>query len=249
MVLFTFESQYSANELGSALDFAYRGGVDVSGNVSVSYKEVLSSSKINAYILGGSGAEAAQAIDSFEGLMDFIRGGGDYSLDSPGSPIAYKLNYLKDNEPAKIALTEDFQVRECARVTQKVLVTLEAFEVEEANDAGDNLEIYGSVSAFADNEGVLFDRPSEQAVTVGQGKSWPTTGNIAEFVLEVTPEAGQTIVLNANLTDKDGFLDPDDHLGNENVSVSFETGWRRDIPILLTGAGSKVRVHLNLQPI
>ena len=162
----TFTTNYRI--VGSALDFAYRGGVDVSGNVSVSYKDVLSSSRINAYILGGSGADAAQAIDSFEGLMNFIRGGGDYSLDSPGSPIAYKLNYLKDNEPAKIALTEDFEVRECARVTQKVLVTLQAFEVEDANDAGDDLEIYGTVSAFADNEGVLFDRPSEQAVTVGE---------------------------------------------------------------------------------
>ena len=33
MVLFTFESQYSAEEMQAALDFAYSGGVDVKGDV------------------------------------------------------------------------------------------------------------------------------------------------------------------------------------------------------------------------
>ncbi len=249
MILFTFESEYSSTELGAALDFAYRGGVDVSGNVSVSYRDVLSSSKINAYILGGSGGEAAQAIDSFDALMNFIHGGGDYSPDSPGSPIAYKLNYLKNNEPAKIALTEDYAVRECSRVTQKVLVTLSNFEVETASDAGNNLEIFGSVSAYANNYGVLFNRDADHHVTIGGGETWPTSGGIAEFVLEVTPEPGQTITLNANLYDEDGFLNPSDSLGDESVVLSFETGWRRDVPILLTGANSKVRVNLNVQPI
>lgn len=248
-ILFTFESEYSATELGAALDFAYRGGVDVSGNVSVSYKEVLSRSKINAYILGGSGGEAAQAIDSFDALMEFIHSGGDYSNESPGSPIAYKLNYMRDNEPAKIALTEDFDVRECARVTQKVLVTLSNFEVEDAADEGNDIEIFGTVSASANNEGMLFDRASEHHVSLSEGETWPTTGAISEFVLEVTPEAGQMIALEANLFDKDGFLNPDDSLGHETVNVSFETGWRRDIPIYLTGSGSKVKVNLHLQPI
>lgn len=248
-ILFTFESQYSATELGAALDFAYRGGVDVSGNVSVSYKEVLSRSNINAYILGGSGGEAAQAIDSFEALMDFIHSGGDYSNQSPGSPIAYKLNYMRDNEPAKIALTEDFDVKDCTRVTQKVLVTLNNFEVEEAADSGDDLEIFGTVTASANNEGTLFDRASEHHVGVSEGQTWPMSGNISEFVLEVTPEEGQIISLHADLYDKDGFLNGDDTLGNETVNISFETGWRRDVPIYLTGSGSVVKVNLSLQPI
>jgi thiol-activated cytolysin len=38
MVLFTFESQYSAEEMSSALAFAYSGGVDVKGDVSVTYR-------------------------------------------------------------------------------------------------------------------------------------------------------------------------------------------------------------------
>ena len=35
LVLFAFESEYSALEVGAALDFVYHGGVDVSGDVSL----------------------------------------------------------------------------------------------------------------------------------------------------------------------------------------------------------------------
>jgi thiol-activated cytolysin len=91
MVVFTVESSYSDKEMKSALEFAYRGGTDVSGDVSLTYGEMLSSSKITAFIVGGSGEDAVQAIDSFEALSEYIKGGGSYSKDSPGAPIGYKL--------------------------------------------------------------------------------------------------------------------------------------------------------------
>src|SRR5262249_62422183 len=77
MVVFTFESEYSAQELGAALDFAYSGGVDVSGDVSVTYKDIISKSKVTAFILGGSGGEAGRTIDSCDALIDVINEGGD----------------------------------------------------------------------------------------------------------------------------------------------------------------------------
>src|SRR5205823_4971091 len=119
MVVFTFESSYSAEELGAALQFAYSGGVDVSGDVSVTYKDIISSSKITAFILGGSGAVAAQSITSYDDLMSFIKQGGNYSKDSPGAPIAYKLAYLRDNTPGRLSFTTDYDVKDCERVSQK----------------------------------------------------------------------------------------------------------------------------------
>jgi thiol-activated cytolysin len=77
MVVFTFESQYSSSELGAALDFAYQGGYDVKGDVSVTYKDIISSSKITAFILGGDGGAAAQTIDSYDALKQFIKDGGN----------------------------------------------------------------------------------------------------------------------------------------------------------------------------
>jgi len=88
MVLFTFESEYSSEEMNAALSFAYNGGVDVSGDVSVTYKDMISQSKITAFILGGDAGTAVQTIDSYDSLINFIKTGGNYSRTSPGAPIA-----------------------------------------------------------------------------------------------------------------------------------------------------------------
>jgi thiol-activated cytolysin len=250
-ILFSFESEYSSQEMGAALDFVYHGGVvDVSGNVSVSYQDMLSKSKITAYILGGSGGDAAMAIDSYEALLMFIHSGGDYSRTSPGAPIAYKLAYLADNSPARLSFTSDYTVRNCERISQKVLVRLKSIQVESAGgDAGDDLELYGHIWAHGAGDVTLFDRNEDNYVGIPQGQLWPAGGVIGEAILDVEPHAGATIVVGANLTDADGFLNPNDSIGNQSVSAPFETGWRRDVQVLLTGDDARVYITFELQPI
>jgi thiol-activated cytolysin len=249
MVLFTFESEYSAQEIGAALDFVYHGGVDVSGNVSVSYQEMLSKTKISAYILGGSGGDAAMAIDSYEALMAFIHAGGNYTRESPGAPIAYKLNYLGDNAPARLSFTEDYTVKTCERVSQQVLVKLKGIQVESAGgDSGDDLELFGRIWARGVDEKTLFGRGEGEAVTIPQGQLWPAGGIIGETILTVEPRPGAAIVVGADLTDSDGIF-PDDSIGNQSVSAPFETGWRREVQVLLTGDDARVIVTFELQPV
>ncbi len=251
-IMFTIESEYSAQEVGAALEFVYRGAADVSGDVSLTYKEILSNSKVTAYIIGGSGAEAAQAIDDYDALIDFIHSGGDYSHESPGAPIAYKLAYLRDNEPARFSFTDDYEVQECERVSQRILATLRTIRVIVADDAGDDLEIFGSISAGSTGQPytTMFSRGESQYVTIHEGSFWPTTGDISEAILHVSPQAGNNILLNANLTDEDDiFNGGNDHLGNVTVQVPFETGWRREVTTRLTGDGANVEVTFALRPI
>jgi thiol-activated cytolysin len=249
MVVFTFESQYSAQELGAALQFAYSGGVDVKGDVSVTYKDIISSSKITAFILGGSGGVAAQSIDNYDDLMAFIKQGGNYSKESPGAPIAYKLAYLKDNSPGRMSFTTDYDVKDCERVSQKIKVTLQAIRVENAGgDAGDDLEMYGTIWADGVDRQILFSRNSDNWVRVHSGEAFPQSGEISEQVLEVKPSPGGTIVLGAHLTDQDD-LSGDDDLGNEVVSAPFELGWRRNVDVTMTGDSARVIATFSLQPI
>jgi len=251
-VMFTVESEYSAQEVGAALDFVYRGTADVKGDVSLTYKEIISNSKITAYIIGGSGAEAAEAINDYDALIDFIQGGGDYSHDSPGAPIAYKLAYLSDNEPARFSFTDDYEVEECERVSQRVLATLRNIRVITAADAGDDLEVYGSIAAGSTGVAntVMWSRGSSQYVRIHENNFWPTSGDIGEMILHVSPQPGNSIFLNANLTDEDDLLNGgDDHLGNVTVAVPFETGWRRETTVRLTGDGANVEVTFALRPI
>lgn len=248
LVIFTFESTYSAEEMGAALDFAYSGGVDVSGNVSVSYKDIISNSKITAFILGGDAGTAAQSIDSYDSLMAFIKAGGNYSKESPGAPIAYKLNYLADNTPARMSETTDYDVKECTRVTQQVQVTLSAITVDDAGgDSGDDLELYGDITAQGNGDATnMFHKDTNNYVQIHQGA---TFGNpIGTAIINVNPAAGQTITLTAHLHDYDTFSGNDD-LGTEISINPFEAGWRKDVTVTLTGDSTRVRVTFSLAPI
>jgi len=252
MVLFTFESEYSATEMGAALEFAYSGGVDVKGDVSVTYKDMISKSKITAFILGGDAGTAVQTIDSYAGLIAFIKTGGNYTRESPGAPIAYKLNYLKDNSPARMSFTTDYEVKDCVRVSQKVRVTLNAVAVDDAGgDSGDDLELYGQiwVDSSAGGSAMMFNKNSDNFVRVREGQQFGAGQPLAEAVINVAPKSGQTIRLHANLRDVDDFLNADDDLGNETVSNPFDTGWRKESTVILTGDGSRVRVVFSLSPI
>ena len=248
MVVFTFESEYSSNEMGAALDFAYSGGVDVTGNVSVTYKDIISKSKITAFILGGDAGEAVKTIDSYEALIDFIKQGGNYSRQSPGAPIAYKLNYLKDNSPARMSFTTDYDVKECERVSQRLKVTLKAIAVDDdGGDGGGDLEIYGQAWAAGTSQVTMFDKSQGNAVVIKEGQSFGTGEGISETVIDVAPKAGESIRLGAHLRERDPFFNDD--LGTESVSVPFETGWRKDVTVTLTGSNARVRLVYGLQPI
>jgi len=248
LVLFTFESQYSSEEMSAALDFAYSGGVDVSGNVSISYKDMISQSKITAFILGGDAGTAVQTIDSYDALKNFIKTGGNYSRQSPGAPIAYKLSYLKDNTPARMSFTTDYEVKDCVRVSQQVKVTLRSIAVDDAGgDPGSDLELYGQITAEGTNLQSLFNKDGNNYVSIHEGSQYGGGAPIAETVINVEPHAGASIKLHANLTDSD--LIGDDKIGNETVVNLFEAGWRKDVTVTLTGSGARVRVVFGLEPI
>lgn len=249
LVVFTFESEYSATEMGAALDFAYSGGVDVSGDVSVTYKDIISKSKITAFILGGNAGEAVQTIDSYDALKEFIKSGGNYSRESPGAPIAYKLSYLKDNSPARMSFTTNYDLKECVRVSQKVKVTLKSIAVDDAGgDPGGELELYGQIWVEGDSTGMLFDKGSGSWVRINEGQAFGNGEVIGESVISVTPSNGSALRLRTNLRDADDFSG-DDTIGNETVLAPFETGWRKDVTLNLTGDGARVRVVIGLQPI
>jgi thiol-activated cytolysin len=251
VVVFTFESQYSAKELGSALDFAYSGGVDVSGDVSVTYEEMMSRSNINAYILGGSGGEAAKSLTGYDELMTFIQSGGDYSKDSPGAPIAYKLSYLKDNSPVRMSFTRDFQIRSCERVSQAVRVTLERFYVEDAG-GDDDVRIYGLIRARGENERTLLGKDRENAIRIDEGRSWPDNDIVGEVILEVEPQEGRVLEIDLDLIHRRNNWyggNDDKDLGWERVSLPFESGWRRQTSALMTGSDRRVVVDFSVQPI
>ena len=111
MVLYTVESNSSMTEVKAAFD-ASAGSTD--GTIDTEYQNIINSSRIEALIVGGSGSGAVQAINGPQDVYEFIAEGGNYSKDSPGFPLAYKLRFVKQGFPvAKVVLATEYQVRSC----------------------------------------------------------------------------------------------------------------------------------------
>jgi hypothetical protein len=192
---------------------------------------------------------AAQSIDSYEALMNFIHTGGDYSRESPGAPIAYKLSYLKDNSPGRFSFTTDYTMQTCERVSQRVKVTLKQIRVEDDGGDGGDLELYGTIWADSLQDGAtMFNRNSDNYVGIDSGAAWPSGSFISEAIIPVSPQPGQSIQLGAYLVDYDSWS-YDDQIGNEVVEAPYELGWRRDVNVLLTGDSARVIVTFGLEPI
>ena len=128
MVLYTVESESSITDVKGAIEAAIEAG-EKGGDfeLEVGYQSILESSNIKVLIIGGSGASAAQTIggDSLSKIYDFIAEGGNYSADSPGAPLAYKLSFVKDGFPAaNMVLATEYQVRNCDEAYPEYLAVI-----------------------------------------------------------------------------------------------------------------------------
>ena len=254
IVYFAVTSNFSSEELKAALDFGFStGAVDVDGSVSLTHSEVLSESQITAFILGGDGNVAVQAIQGAEGIAEFLQSGGTYSPESPGAPIAYKMAYLADNSPAGFALTTDYDVKECTRISQNIQLTLQnIYVVNDGGDTGNNLEVYGWIRGWDEQSNAypLMERGDDQWVTIATGQSWPQTGTIESQIIPVVPQSDHSFTISINLREHDGFLNGDDNLGDHEVVIDYEDGWRDDNFVYnLADGEQQVEVRLAFTPV
>jgi thiol-activated cytolysin len=252
-VIFTFESDLAKSELSAALDFVYKGGAEISGQTSLTHQEVLSHTHTTAFILGGDAGEAAQvAIGDYNQLKTFIAHGGNYTKDSPGAAIAYKLSYVRDHSPVKISYAEDYTDHTCSRVTQKLRVVFESMKCDDASGdlGGGDVEIYGSVTAVGNTRLTLASWSSSQYKQIAQGASYPPSGTIGEVILPVKPAPGQAAKIETTLFESDtDYIDPDDSFGTTTDSAPFESGWRRKLYVHRSQGGQAVTLTVSLTPV
>jgi thiol-activated cytolysin len=112
MALFCMESSRTATDVRAALDASFKA-IDTDVSLETEYQEVLDQTTIKATIIGGSGKDAVQAVNGFDGLKEYMTQGGDYDKSTPGAPLAYKLRYLSDNDICRICMANEYWVRTC----------------------------------------------------------------------------------------------------------------------------------------
>ena len=163
------------------------------------------------------------------------------------------MAYLADNSPAGFSLTTDYEVRECARVTQNVQLTLQnIYVVNDGGDTGGDLEVYGWIRGWDEqsNPYPLMERNDDQYVTIGMGQQWPQTGTIETQIIPVVPQPDHSFTISINLRESDGFLNGDDNLGDHNVVIDYEDGWRDDDFVYnLADGDQQVEVRMAFTPV
>lgn len=250
-VVFTFESDLSRSELKAALDFVYQGGAEISGSVSLTHQEVLSHTSTTAFILGGDAGEAASAaIGSYDQLRQFIARGGNYSKDSPGAAIAYKLSYVRDHTPVQISYASMYSQKTCERITQKLHVVVEKLKVDSAgSDLGGDLEVYGTASVRGSGASqTLVSWTSDQYKQVVAGQSYPPSGIIAEAIVPVRPAAGNALRVSTSLMEDDGLSDDSFGTAIEDAAP-FEAGWRRTLQLHRSSGTQAITLQVSLTPV
>lgn len=249
-VLFTFESQYSQKELQAALDFVYRSGPEIDGSVSVTHQEVLSRAHTTAFILGGNSGGATQAsIGSYAELKQFIAAGGEYTKDSPGAAVAYKLSYVRDHMPVQVSYTSQYARKSCERVSQRIHVSLDRITVD--SGGGDaTLDLFGNVDAygFPASGYPLMATSEANYIAIAAMASYPPSGIVGEQIVPVLPLPGNTVQIASHLVQHNRILSNLD-LGTVTTDAAYESGWRRTLQIHHTAQGRQVTLQVSLQPI
>ncbi|QNK64016.1 thiol-activated cytolysin family protein [Pedobacter sp. PAMC26386] len=68
----------------------------INAGMSKQQLETLNNSKIVVYVIGTEGKDSIKIVQGISGFAQIIAGGGEFSADSPGTPLYYTLNYLSD---------------------------------------------------------------------------------------------------------------------------------------------------------
>ncbi|WP_431121180.1 thiol-activated cytolysin family protein [Flagellimonas flava] len=226
MVLYAVESNYSYLEVKSAFALSFsQGQSSGDGGIDVDHNEIISSSKVEALVIGGSAEDAVGVITGPSGVYSYIINGGNYSKDSPGKLLAYKLRYIKKDMPvARVVLASEYPVRNCEQAWFKYEVKIE--EIARVGGIAQK-EIYGDITA-----GV---RKSGSSSYTGSSASWseswgdakdvspsdPYTVNKSATIELYKPNlAEDEVYLYAHLKDMNlvGF----DDLGDDSSSIDLE---------------------------
>ena len=150
MALFTIESELEETEVSAYLNASYAA---VDASASADFEALREKSTMKVYVLGGSGNAAGASIEGFDDFKNYIKTGGNYSKDSPGAPISYKLRYIRDNTIGKIVFAASYPIVTAIPRDDNKIYDIEAFLhslTSDAGDAGDNpyIELRGDLISW-----------------------------------------------------------------------------------------------------
>lgn len=235
MVIYTIETNSSITEVNTAFSASVASS---DGTIDGNSQDVFTSSKIQALIIGGSGGDAAQTINGPAEVYKFISEGGNYSKDSPGAPLSYKLRYIKRDFPiARQVLTTEYPIRTCYQAYQKFGIELYGFNCYyNEGEAGDDVEIYGNMAGkvYQENElveGVYWNRSESNAIKTNEKNFWEIGKKIE---VELYKPNLETDYINIEAEFWEDDVSNDDYFGAKDKKIFLKNVLTRDAYIRLS---------------
>ena len=109
MGIIVIESNYSYSDVNASFSKITRKLFKNSQEVFTSQdQQIIDNSEIQIYLIGGNGANDAQAINGYAAFVNYVSGGGEFSAGDPGVPISFTLRYLSDHSLFKTRFQIDF---------------------------------------------------------------------------------------------------------------------------------------------
>ncbi|MBN4050216.1 thiol-activated cytolysin family protein [Desulfobulbus sp. AH-315-M07] len=253
-VIFSIEASRSAQEIHAALSASYQTAAEVGGELAIEHRTVLEEATIHAFVLGGSAEDASGIIDGYEGLKKYITSGANYSDDSPGAPIAYKLAYL-DNAVTELSFTTEYAERNCYK--NRATLTAEMVRIDHigGDDWGSNLEIHGYVALrlpTADSpvedcftggkQVVIWNLPNDEWVLLPEDGSYSPPSPIYETIEDVVVGPDSQLCIYAHFFEDDSLdflFGTDDDFSWDNRLITFDMGWEGEHVLQTHGDGDR----------
>lgn len=233
-LLFTFESEESIEDLTAAVAFTYGSG---GGNAKIETEKVLSKTRTNVLVLGGSSTSAIRLInDGLSGIERFMEDGANYSANTPAEPLSYTLAYVNDSSIANVLLTTVYTERNCVKTTGEFDVKNISIKCTGVDDRGSASEdIYGTIAVkgFAvDNSGNEREIFSKRVWKKSEGNfialSEGQRARVGDRVRIKFPNFQEVkdnsyILISGHFLDDDDFFDADDDFGTEHIKVHIDS--------------------------
>ena len=267
MALMFMESNFSAEEMKLAMDFAYKGAVDAKVTPSYSSKQILQNSKLKVLVYGGSTAGLKNIEQGFDGFMKVISASQTYSPDSPGVPISYRFRSLADNTLTFIGLTSQYTLRRPLRIKQNVVIRVERMVCTLSDDEGSNNDadmdrfhitftasnarLDGSlvpINPINSDDRLIYDYSTSGAVTVYVGYVWDVSRS-KSITFDTDPAtfdfSRAKIVINGTSREYDSV--GDDEYGDGSIPISGSAFFgTHKFPI--SSADSVFDVYITISP-
>lgn len=233
MLLFTFESSESIDELEAAV----RAEIgDFESGLDARYRETLNRTKMHVMAIGGASEPVVELISNGPtGIQNYLEEGANFNEDSPGVPLAYTLRYVNDNSVANVLLSTVYTARNCFKATGRFIISNVGIRCERSNDqAGNNEEIYGGIwyeahpiDAFGREretfKGVIWKKGSSNYITVDQGDRRVLKDNIhIDFDDFPNIKDESYIRVIANIKEEDDW-DEDDMFGKNDIVIPLRS--------------------------